>query len=133
MANMIVVTIVVRRSAGENSSAMLGRFSVPADDDQRDCGQHARHQRVAPRRMRILHRVEAEPGNRRQVHRMLHDEAVDGRDEQSSKRRERLCVAEDLLTPLRLGEQLGEPGHGGHELHAHPDEHETSQDEQHLD
>ena len=30
IANMIVVTIVVRRNAGENSAAMLGRFSVPA-------------------------------------------------------------------------------------------------------
>ena len=27
---MIVVTIVVRRSSGENNAAMLGRLSVPA-------------------------------------------------------------------------------------------------------
>ena len=60
---MIVVTIVVRRKSGENSSPTLGRRSVPAarfcgpdrrlgqerpNDDQRQCRNQPRHQRIAP-------------------------------------------------------------------------------------
>ena len=78
---MIVVTIVVRRSSGENSAAMLGRLSVPAlffccqiGDSGRNgririsgiAGMHAGHQRVAPRRVRILD-ADAERDDRRQA------------------------------------------------------------------
>ena len=144
---MIVVTIVVRRSAGAKSAAMLGRFSVPGallllpdrrlrqewpDQDQRDRGDDARHQRVTPRRVGILH-DDAERGNRRQAQRVLDGEPVDGGDEQPAERGERLRVAEHLLALFRLGEQFSEPGDSGHELDADADEHEAAQHEQHLE
>ena len=44
---MIVVTIVVRRSSGENSSAMLGRRSVPAARFCAQTGDSGRNGRIA--------------------------------------------------------------------------------------
>ena len=45
-ANMIVVTIVVRRSAGENSSPRLGRRSVPAARFSAHTGDSGRNGRI---------------------------------------------------------------------------------------
>ena len=44
--NMIVVTIVIRRSSGENSSAMLGRRSVPASRFFCQAGDSGRNGRI---------------------------------------------------------------------------------------
>ena len=46
IANMIVVTIVVRRSAGAKSAAMLGRFSVPASFFCCQIGDSGRNGRI---------------------------------------------------------------------------------------
>ena len=139
--------MVVRRSSGENSAAMLGRWSVPAsfllvpdrrlrqkrpDEDERDRRDDAGHQRVSPRRVRIGNGG-AEGRNGRQACGVRHREPVRRRHEQTAERRERLRVAEHFLAPLRFREQLGEPGHRRHEFDAHADEHETPKDEQHLD
>ena len=43
---MIVVTIVVRRSSGEKSWAMLGRFSVPAAFFSAQAGDSGRNGRI---------------------------------------------------------------------------------------
>ena len=45
-ANMIVVTIVVRRNCGANSSPMLGRLSVPAAFFSRQTGDSGRNGRM---------------------------------------------------------------------------------------
>ena len=45
-ANPIVVTIVVRRSSGENSAAMLGRLSVPASRFCAQTGDSGRNGRM---------------------------------------------------------------------------------------
>ena len=137
---MIVVTIVVRRSAGANSSAMLGRFSVPAaffslpdrrlrqerpDEDQRDRRDDAGHQRVAPGRVRFVDRT---PKRRaRQVRRIRRRTGRWHRDQQPADRRERLRVAEHFLALLRFGEQLRQPRDRGDELDAHADEDEAAQ------
>ena len=46
IANITVVTIVVRRSAGANNSAMLGRRSVPASLRCRQTGDSGRNGRM---------------------------------------------------------------------------------------
>ena len=45
-ANMIIVTMVVRRSSGANSPAMLGRLSVPADFLAAHFGDSGRNGRI---------------------------------------------------------------------------------------
>ena len=140
--------MVVRRRSGAKSAAMLGRLSVPAaffclprrglgqeraDQNQRDGRQHARHQRVAPRRMRVRQHRTPNMLSEGRLAAYVHAQPVDGRDHDAAERRKRLRVAEHFLAPLRLGEQLGEPRDCRDELDAHADEHEAAQHEQHLD
>ena len=139
---MSVVTIVVRRSSGENRPAKLGRFSVPAaffccpdrrfrqerpDDDQRQGRDQARHERVAPGRMRAADFARGTTRNsghhdRRQASR---------RSDWPPGRRCRPAGRRSTRTPAcsrararaaRVGKQLRQPGDRGDELDAHADE-----------
>ena len=47
--------------------------------------------------------------------------------------REGLRVAEHRLAALRVGEELGQPGHRRHELDAHADERRAAEEQQHRE
>ncbi len=137
---MMVVTIVVRRNSGVNSAAKLGRFErarllllLPhrrlrqerPDEDQRDGRDDARNERVAPRLM-------ATPDERQRLG-VGDDQVVHAGDHQAADRAERLRVADHAFAHLRVGKQLRQPRHRGHELHADADERAAAPEQQPFD
>ena len=92
------------------------------DQDQRQRGDHAGDQRVAPGLM--------PPLDRRQRVGVPSREHVGRAHEQATERREGLRPAEHPLPLLAVGKELSQPGHRRHELHAHADEHEAAEEEQ---
>ena len=68
--------------------------------------------------------------DRGQCQRELRREDVGQAHEQAAERGERLCPTERTLPLPCVGEQFSEPGHRGHEFHAHADEHQTAKKEQ---
>ncbi len=96
-----------------------------ADDDQRDGGDDARDQRVAPRRVA--------PGDRGQGLGEVDGEEVGARHHQAAHRGEGLGPAQHRFAPPGLGEQLGQPRDRRHELDAHADEGRAAEEEQPAD
>ena len=96
-----------------------------ADDDQRDGGDDARDQGVAPRRVA--------PGDRGQGLGEVDGEEVGARHHQAAHRREGLGPAQHGLPPPGFGEQLRQPRHRRHELDAHADEGRAAEEEQPAD
>ena len=92
------------------------------DQDQRQCGNHAGDERVAPGIMATLDRGK-DVGKPSGQH-------ICRTHEQATERREGLRPAKHTLTLLTVGKQFGQPGHRRDELHAHPDEYETAEEEQ---
>ena len=132
--------MVVRRSSGVKSAAIDGRRNVPAafflqpgrrlrqewtDDDERQRGNDAGDQRVAPRRVAA--------GNRGQRRAVGDCDVVGAGDQQAADRRERLRVAEGLFTLPGVGEDLGDPRHRRHELDEHADVGGRAEEQQHPD
>ena len=144
---------MVRLKAGENNSATLGRFSVPAafllrphrrlrhegpNQNEWDGRDHAGEQRVPPGSVAVGHRAQRagkELGHPqgRQVRSVAVEEQIDSRDGHAAEGRERLGVAEHALALFRLRKQLRQPGDGRHELHAHADERQTAEDQKHAE
>ena len=89
---------------------------------QRQGGDDARDQRVAPRRVA--------PVDRGQRLREVDGEEVGAGHHQAADRREGLGPAQHGLAPPGVGEQLGQPRHRGHELDAHADEGGAAEEEQ---
>ncbi len=95
------------------------------DHDERQRGDDARHGRVAPRFVSAQHR--------RQVRAVGDHQVVRARGRDAAQRSQRLCVADNRLSLLRVREELRQPGDGGHEFHTDADERTAAPEEQLLD
>ena len=133
--------MVVRRNSGAKSAAkaraleraqalLLGpdrgfRKERP-DDDEWDCRNHARHQRITPGLVR--------PADFRKRLAVRDDQIVGAGHHQAAERCERLRVADDALPLLQVGdEELRQPRDGRDELDAHTHERAAAPEKQRLD
>ena len=94
-----------------------------ANDDQRNGGNHAGHERVTPGFVSAV--------DRGQRFAIGHGQIVRGGDHHAADRRQSLRIPQHVFALISVGKRFRQPRHRGHKFHAHADKCRAAQEQQH--